>query len=349
MLFDRYPKIPRLCETLNIEDRSVGVILGSVCGDILGSFVRNMDTKKIQEIYGKDYCVFPEVEGVYSFQTAITLAIANSICQSKDLHPKKLEQKYLEISNKNHHRYCDKGIQLVIEALQKRESNPHKFIVCGPSKINDTFVCPMFIPPIAIAFRGCVDSTLLSAVKSGLLCTHESKLGHDGSFIFAVAITELLGSENFQDFDPTVFINNLLNATRTPVMRQRLLAIINFLSIPLKNASLDENEKNLLHLKQTVQSYDSTSTALWFFLRYFETPLLCVSRAVVYGGPESDIIGSMVCSLLGALYGTDWIPQIWFDNIENKDLGRDEIINLAKKLASLRFEYYAPPPEIKLK
>jgi ADP-ribosylglycohydrolase len=43
----------------------------------------------------------------------------------------------------------------------------------------------------------------------------------------------------------------------------------------------------------------------------------------------------MAGALVGALYGGSWIPARWYDNIENGPQGRDQIVALAKRLATL--------------
>ncbi len=53
-------------------------------------------------------------------------------------------------------------------------------------------------------------------------------------------------------------------------------------------------------------------------------------RGVGFGG-DTDTIGAMA----GALYGNSWIPARWYENIENGKHGRDEIVALAQRLASL--------------
>jgi predicted MFS family arabinose efflux permease len=46
-------------------------------------------------------------------------------------------------------------------------------------------------------------------------------------------------------------------------------------------------------------------------------------------------VGGLAGALAGALHGASWIPARWYDNIENGDRGRDEIVSLARRLAAL--------------
>ena len=40
--------------------------------------------------------------------------------------------------------------------------------------------------------------------------------------------------------------------------------------------------------------------------------------------------GAMAAALVGAIYGSSWIPARWHDNIENGADGQDEIVALAR-------------------
>jgi ADP-ribosylglycohydrolase len=43
----------------------------------------------------------------------------------------------------------------------------------------------------------------------------------------------------------------------------------------------------------------------------------------------------MAGALAGALHGASWIPARWYDTMENGNRGRDEIVELARRLARL--------------
>lgn len=52
-------------------------------------------------------------------------------------------------------------------------------------------------------------------------------------------------------------------------------------------------------------------------------------------GGDTDTIGAMAGALASALHGRSWIPSRWYDNIENGPGGRDQIVQVARRLASL--------------
>jgi hypothetical protein len=111
---------------------------------------------------------------------------------------------------------------------------------------DQTYDCPVFILPIAVAYRSCVDVVVSQAVDVGLLATHSCRdgmsliffffffcsrlrIGVDASFIHALAIIELLRIKRLAKFAPIEFVNNLINAARSIGMRTRLLTVISLL------------------------------------------------------------------------------------------------------------------------
>ena len=83
-----------------------------------------------------------------------------------------------------------------------------------------------------------------------------------------------------------------------------------------------------------IRTSEAVAASLWAFLRYGDRPEECLIRAVNFGG-DTDTIGAMAGAQLGSLYGSEWIPSRWYNQIENKRHGRDFMIDLAKKLARL--------------
>mgnify|MGYP002480911479 CR=1 FL=1 len=53
------------------------------------------------------------------------------------------------------------------------------------------------------------------------------------------------------------------------------------------------------------------------------------------GDTDTCILGG----LLGALYGTSWIPAHWYDPLENGEYGRDYCVQLARAIAQLDLKH----------
>jgi ADP-ribosylglycohydrolase len=73
---------------------------------------------------------------------------------------------------------------------------------------------------------------------------------------------------------------------------------------------------------------------LWAALRYIDDPEEAIVQAVNLGG-DADTIGAMTGALVGALHGDNWFPVRWFDQLENTENGRDELIRVAGQLAMI--------------
>jgi len=97
-----------------------------------------------------------------------------------------------------------------------------------------------------------------------------------------------------------------------------------------------------------LRAVDAVGVALWLFGRHglpggvevVESECSCsrgeecLVRVVAIGG-DTDTIACIVGAMLGALYGSSWIPARWYDKMENGERGRDYVIALAERLALL--------------
>ena len=87
-----------------------------------------------------------------------------------------------------------------------------------------------------------------------------------------------------------------------------------------------------------IRAIEAFPCALWILARYWNHPEKGIIVAVMMGG-DTDTVASIAGALLGSLHGSEWIPERWYENLENGDRGRDDIINLAKKLFKLGKKY----------
>ena len=65
-----------------------------------------------------------------------------------------------------------------------------------------------------------------------------------------------------------------------------------------------------------IKSIEAVPFVLYCFGRWFRNPSNCIINCVTLGG-DADTTGNMLAGLIGALYGTKWIPIKWFNNLEN--------------------------------
>lgn len=185
----------------------------------------------------------------------------------------------------------------------------------------------MRIAPVGLAYRHSSDKILLEAVEDALLCTHVHPEAIDGALVQAKAVA-LAATMEPESFNPTKLIASLLATCRTEVMAANLVILADALR------HNDEDVYVIGRVGNGIQASQAVSAALWALLRYWRTPEDCVVRAVGLGG-DTDTIGAMTGALVGALYGASWIPPRWHDNIENGELGRDELVSVSRRLSQL--------------
>ena len=185
----------------------------------------------------------------------------------------------------------------------------------------------MRIAPVGLAYCHAAPEALHRAVEDALLSTHVHPEAVDGAFVQAKAVASAAITDP-GDFDPQRLLRELHGVSRTTIVQAKLEAL---------SSSLREGDTDLFVIARVgnrIRASEAVAAALWAFCRYGSTPEECVIRAVNFGG-DTDTIGAMAGALVGALHGSSWIPSCWYDNIENGQHGREEIVSLARRLAAL--------------
>lgn len=110
---------------------------------------------------------------------------------------------------------------------------------------------------------------------------------------------------------------------------------------------LQEHQSDMAFLKTVVEpnqfadffqirASEAMASALFAFMKYYKNPEDCLVRLISYGG-DADTTAAICGALLGALYGSSWIPSRWFNNLENQAFGRDCILNASTLLSTKDF------------
>lgn len=80
---------------------------------------------------------------------------------------------------------------------------------------------------------------------------------------------------------------------------------------------------------------EGVAVALWALVTNWDAPEQAVIVSASFAG-SAPVTSQMTGAFAGALHGDAWIPQRWMDELENGPGGRDEVIEMARRLASLR-------------
>jgi poly(ADP-ribose) glycohydrolase ARH3 len=300
--------------------------VGTACGDILGAAVEGQPADTIRGRHGevRDFLDTFRGFGCYTDDTEMTLALATSLVEKGTADPEDMSLKYAEFyeSRRGYGATAHRVMGALLNGADYRTTGRTEFP-------NGSFGNggAMRISPVGLAYRHASDEVLHQTVESALRCTHVHPEAIDGAFVQAKAVS-ILATSDPNSYDRRHFLKTLLGYSTTFVV-QRKLEIL--LEQPDEGVSDDDV---IYTVGNGIRTSDAVAASLWAFLRYGDNPEECVIRAVNFGG-DTDTIGAMVGAQLGSLYGSEWIPNRWFSQIENRRHGRDFMVDLAKRLAQL--------------
>jgi poly(ADP-ribose) glycohydrolase ARH3 len=266
----------------------------------------------------------------------MTLALATSLIERNLIDPAHCASTYAEFFSSEPRRGYGPAVSKILAML--REGADYR--TTGTAIYSEGSYAnggAMRIAPVGLAFRHASDQSLREAVNIALLCTHVHPDGVDGAFAQAKAVARLAVTDDPNDFDGPKLLAGLQSTAKGRVLNEKLT---------LLGTSLTEGwsaEKFLSFIcspneygaQFQIHAAEAVCCALWAFLRYFRDPAECIVQAVALGG-DTDTVAAMAGALSGALHGTAWIPQLWFDQMENQPgIGRDYIIETGRQLAKL--------------
>jgi len=311
--------------TVAHEDRCIGCLLGTACGDILGAAVEGWSAMDIRQRYGqlRDFLDTDRGFGCYTDDTQMALALATSLVEQGGVDAAHVSAKYAEFYEP--WRGYGGAAHRVMRALQAgadyrgtgRLQFPEGSFANGGA---------MRIAPVGLAYRHASEEVLRRAVEDALLCTHVHPEAIDGALVQAQAVAWAVTRKAPDTPDTTALLDTLLRISRTAVMQAKLEKLADSLR------SGDDDLFVISRVGNGIRASEAVAAALWAFLRYGSTPEECVVRAVNFGG-DTDTIGAMAGALAGALHGMAWIPARWRAIVENGKHGRDEMVVLGRRLA----------------
>ncbi|KAH3744529.1 ADPribosylglycohydrolase superfamily protein [Pelomyxa schiedti] len=329
---------------LSPVDRAVGVIMTSMIGDCLGATVEGWGADQIHERYPSGlrnfyYAAHMGVynlglrRGVYTDDTQSALALAWSMVQKGGLDPGHCARAYAEFYRHVPKRGYPASAISVLRAVEAGEDwhNTGRKVFADGSFANGG---AMRIAPVGVAFRNASDTQLYEAVRYAIMSSHVHPQAVDGAFITAKAIT-VLQRTTAAEVNVSALLNELKGLCRTDEMRNNIQTVIENLD---KGSSFSFKEEIRFVEKLggdfQIAAVEAVAVVLWGFARYYKDPENCLIKVVGFGG-DTDTTACICGGLLGALHGTSWIPQRWWQWLRNDEWGRDWAVDLAQKLVLL--------------
>lgn len=314
---------------MNTEDKIVGLLLSSCIGDILGS---TNEGKTFDDIRSgpiiRDFVI-----NRFTDDTELTLVIAEYLCKN---YNSKQEKKHCMVQTLHdmYRKKISESTRSYSAKTRETLSNWHMFMLAGNADTNGSVmrISPLSIVDYSVKLP---DEELQKMIKYAVYCTHGGNSNAlDICFLHVKALSSLLKNRNNTALDLYSYIlyycKKIGNVTVFP-----LLLLINPYNkhVLFKNGkpSLNDNITETIFGREIFQikAIQCYICALICFLYNYESPMDAIIMAANIGG-DTDTICKLVGDLVGARYGTSWIPLTWSEPEQCeyiKKLGQ----NLAKK------------------
>ena len=298
-----------LLKTMDRElSKFIGCLVGTAIGDSLGA--RRAGSPEHVEV--------ADLAPRYTDDTAMTIAVAESLVEYKDFHYWHMAERILKLYEQEPWRRYGHTLTRVFRLMRNgrlgfgmidRDLYPEGSFGNG---------APTRIAPVGLLYFD--DPAKLRDVAYNCAgITHSHELGLEGAALQAcsVALAVLAEPKNLK---VTEYVGALQMFAKPSLYQSLLKTIIKLLSGEPKR------EDVVATLGTGGSSLESVPAALYAFLstRDFKSAVI---YAVSLGG-EADTIGAMTGAIAGACYGIEGIPSQWRETVEK----REYIELLAKRL-----------------
>jgi len=350
------------------KDRCLGVILSTCCGDCLGAPVEFLTFSESAKRTGgelvRDFSSDRDrVAGCYTDDTEMVMAMADCLTSTREINAERFCEFYCKWFYEEPHRGYGPSVSRLFQLLDTKKityKNSGTFIHKNGSYANGAL---MRIAPLALPFmhpdvkkEEVTDDFLYKMVYTASMPTHVNIEAVDAAYLQVQMMMELSKLKNMDEFNPKTFLEWVISKSKSAVRDK--LAIVGKILFEENDFDVQEEEENewkmtynyiaqvTSFLSQVVgdcefgygfqvKAVDALASVLFVFLQYYKSPE-CLIRIVTMAG-DADTTGAIMGALVGSVYGAKWIPQRWFDMIENEeDYGRDAMIILADKLSHLQ-------------
>jgi poly(ADP-ribose) glycohydrolase ARH3 len=301
------------------SNRFSGCLLGSALGDAIGELAfHNTSMDRLS------YKLELVKELIYTDDTAMAIGIAESLIERGYLDPEHLGKTFQKNFMREPWRGYASGPPTIFAAVDQTGTTyveAAKSLFGGRGSFGNG--AAMRVAPIGLVYHDSLD--LYEKANLSATVTHAHPVGIDGSAIQAkaVALTVELDPEN--EFSPDKFLNDLIDFTRTPQMKSKLLLVQRLIVekiSPMRAAQ---------QIGRSVTAHESIPFSIYSFLLYPQSFENCLFCSILNGG-DRDTLGAMAGAISGAYLGIEALPQTWLQKLENKTF----IQELALKLMELR-------------
>lgn len=303
----------------SLENKFIGTILGGVIGDVLGSQTEGMLQDHIVKTYNGLVKYMPDGKK-YTDDSEMTLVLLRHLVKNDkkmDLVGVHAEYANELINNKGY----SERTRMILQQI--KEGN--YFISKGRSDHNG---CIMRIAPLGLVnFPS--DKKLINEINLATYFTHaDNEASITCCFLHCKMINKLITIT-----EPSLCKKDLVKYMLELSRSYKPL----FVQLNLVKHCLTSSRENVNIMYELfgkvdyfqIKAIDCLSVAMYIFFKFYDQPVFAIRYAVSIGG-DTDTIAKIVGDLMGALWGIEWIPEIW-KGVENES----EFISLARKLKEL--------------
>jgi poly(ADP-ribose) glycohydrolase ARH3 len=296
---------------LNAEDRLrdkfLGCMLGSALGDAIGELAfRFPQEPRLREAVN----AAPLLR--YTDDTAMAIALAESLAEKGDLDPSHLGRTFHRHFYREPWRGYASGpptIFLRVEQEDLTYQEAARSLFGGQGSLGNG--AAMRVAPLGLFFRRAPDLYDRAAASAAL--THAHPLAQDGAAVQATAVALAVDLDPATPFPRDAFCTRLLSLARTPEFRGKLTQIQDLLARRLSAPQAAPL------LGQSVKIHESLPFALYAFLAHPGSFEDCLLAAVLCGG-DRDTLGAMAGAVSGAYLGAGVLNPPWREKLENREL-----------------------------
>lgn len=316
----------------------VGTVLGAAVGDALGKAVEEITEEEVMEFYGgrienfetphpssPAYGQLPEET---SDETTIFKLLLESLTERKGLDIKDFLNRLIDwYEREETHRYPDPMLLTAIDLLSRGiDPSSHGLISSSIEGILRSAAMGLlhYYNPELAAEGG----------KVVALLTHRGNVIKDASALYSALISHLVrGDFYLEEFREKI---RLLEELKRYLAEEKHKKVLDKVAELLMESADLETAINTLG--NGTYAFEALPLALYIFLSNIGNPYEALLQGVnSYGsfGGDTDAIGFLVGSMVGAYYGEEAIPSHLKENVENSERLRE----LAEKLYDIASHY----------
>jgi poly(ADP-ribose) glycohydrolase ARH3 len=305
-----------------LKDKFKGAILGGFLGDAFGAGFERMTPDRAISHMSILSEKFPRN---YTDDTDMTLALAESIGESREVDPEDVAEKFRQ--------HCDLsrgyGIGTIRAVLALRAGAAwHQVSQIVFEKGSFGNGAAMRVSPVGLFYHQDMEALRKAAIDQANI-THVHPLGQWGAVMQAtsVGMALLQDSKNFfKKEDAVIHLREIL--WPGPVEYQKALNEMENIFAQGKKIGASEIVRRL---GNGIEAHRSVPSASYIALTHSPDFQEAIRAAISLGG-DTDTIAGMVGAIVGAHVGERGLPKEWLEQLEDGPRGRSFARGLAERL-----------------